>query len=82
MATLTIRALDAEVKAALRRRAADHGRSMEAEAREILAAAVREGRGGERGFGTRIHQDFAEIGGVDLDIPARTDLPRAAKLPE
>lgn len=81
MTTLTIRALDAEVKAALRRRAADHGRSMEAEAREILAAAVRHGQEDEQGLGTRIHQDFAEIGGVVLDIPARVDLPRAPELP-
>lgn len=36
MATLTIRNLDDEVKRALRRRAADHGVSMEQEARTIL----------------------------------------------
>lgn len=40
MGTLTIRDLDDDVKARLRVRAAHHGRSMEAEAREILAAAV------------------------------------------
>jgi plasmid stability protein len=37
---LTVRDLDPEVKEKLRRRAARHGRSMEAEARLILAAAV------------------------------------------
>jgi antitoxin FitA len=36
MATLTIRNLDDEVKRALRRRAADHGVSMEQEVRTIL----------------------------------------------
>ena len=36
MATLTIRNLDEEVKRALRRRAADHGVSMEQEVRTIL----------------------------------------------
>ncbi|MFQ6227880.1 MULTISPECIES: FitA-like ribbon-helix-helix domain-containing protein [Nocardia] len=41
MATITIRDLDSDVKERLRRRAAAHGRSMEAEARDILAAAVR-----------------------------------------
>jgi plasmid stability protein len=41
MATLVIRDLDDEVKARLRVQAAEHGRSMEAEARAILAAAVR-----------------------------------------
>ncbi len=38
--TLTIRNLDEDVKRKLRLRAASHQRSMEAEAREILAAAV------------------------------------------
>lgn len=41
MAGITIRDLDRDVKERLRRRAAAHGRSMEAEDREILAAAVR-----------------------------------------
>ena len=39
MATLTIRKLDPEVRDRLRVRAAEHGRSMEAEARKILAEA-------------------------------------------
>ena len=38
--TLTIRNLDDDVKQGLRIRAATHGRSMEAEARDILAKAV------------------------------------------
>lgn len=38
--TLTIRNLDAEVKRRLRLRAASHQRSMEAEAREILAQSL------------------------------------------
>ena len=42
MATLNIRNLPEEVHRRLRLRAAEHGRSMEAEAREILAAAVSE----------------------------------------
>jgi hypothetical protein len=36
VATLTIRDLDDEIKAALRVRAAEHGRPMESEVREIL----------------------------------------------
>jgi plasmid stability protein len=40
--TLTIRNLDEEVKRKLRLRAALHQRSMEAEAREVLARAVNE----------------------------------------
>ena len=38
--TLTIRNLEEPVKQKLRRQAASHGRSMEAEAREILTLAV------------------------------------------
>ncbi len=41
--TLTIRNLDAAVKQKLRVRSAMHGRSMEAEAREILARGVQSG---------------------------------------
>ncbi|HEX6143570.1 MAG TPA: Arc family DNA-binding protein [Geminicoccaceae bacterium] len=40
MATLSIRKLPDEVHRRLRMRAAEHGRSMEAEARAILEAAV------------------------------------------
>ena len=40
MASITIRNLDDDVKARLRVRAAEHGRSMEEEAREILRRAV------------------------------------------
>jgi len=40
--TLTIRNLDERAKQLLRVRAATHGRSMEAEAREILTRAVME----------------------------------------
>jgi len=40
MATITVRDLDETVRDRLRRRAAANGRSMEAEARAILAEAV------------------------------------------
>ena len=40
MASITVRNLDDEVKRKLRIRAAEHGCSMEAEAREILTEAV------------------------------------------
>jgi len=41
MATLTLRNVPDEVHRALRVRAAEHGRSTEAEVREILAAVVK-----------------------------------------
>ncbi|RBY77753.1 plasmid stabilization protein [Geodermatophilus sp. TF02-6] len=78
MATLTIRGLDDAVRDRLRVRAARHGRSMEAEVREILTAAV-DDHEDERGLGSKIHALFAEIGGVEPDelvIPARTGKPR------
>lgn len=40
MASLTIRNLDDNVKAALRLRAAQHGRSMEEEARQVLRQSL------------------------------------------
>ena len=40
MAQLIVRNLEAEIVSALRRRAAAHGRSMEAEHREILRQAL------------------------------------------
>ena len=79
MATLTIRDLDDEVKARLRIRAAENGRSMEAEARVLLAAALRDRRPA-RGLGSYIRDQFAEIGGAELDIPARKDPPRVAEI--
>lgn len=79
MATLTVRGLDDATKARLRVRAARHGRSMEAEVRAILEDALpSEPTSG--GLGSRIHARFAAIGGVELDLPARCELPRAADL--
>ena len=48
MATLTIRNLPDEVRDRLRVRAAQNGRSMEAEAREALADALREKQSAKR----------------------------------
>lgn len=85
MATLTIRNLDEAVRQRLRVKAAERGRSMEAEAREILAAAVAESESKpepERGLGSRIHALFADVGGWDVDLPPRTGMPRAADFGE
>jgi plasmid stability protein len=76
MATLMIRDLDEDVKARLRVQAAEHGHSMEAEARVLLAAALN-GRRPSRGLGSYIRDQFAEIGGVDLQIPQRAEPARA-----
>lgn len=82
MATLTVRDLDDTLKAKLRVRAAENGRSMEAEVRAILHATLTAAEPAAGGLGTQIHELFAAVGGVDLDLPSRTDAPRAAALPE
>lgn len=79
MATLTIRGLDDQTKARLRLRAASHGRSMEAEVRAILHDALPSPQA-PGGLGTRIHARFAAIGGVTIEQPERTEMPRAASL--
>ncbi len=79
VATLTIRDLDDEVKARLRVQAAEHGRSMEAEARTLLTTALA-GRRPARGLGSYIRDQFADLGGVELPIADRSDPARAAHL--
>lgn len=78
MASLTIRGLDAETHARLRVAAARHGRSMEAEVRAILRERFT-APAPERGLGTRIHERFAALGGMDLELPERSERPRAAE---
>jgi plasmid stability protein len=77
MASLLIRDLPEDVKAKLRIHAAEHGRSMEAEARAVLTAAL-VGRRTEC-LGTYIHEQFAEIGGVELAVPVRDEPARAIR---
>jgi plasmid stability protein len=65
------------VKERLRVRAARNGRSMEAEIRAILADAVSEPDTSQGLFATLLDR-FADIGGVELDLPARATRTRAA----
>lgn len=78
VATLTIRGMDDEKKARLRVRAAQHGRSMEAEVRAILDVALSAEPTSPGGLGSRIHERFAVLDGVDLELPPREEMPRAA----
>jgi len=78
MSTLTIRNLEPAIKDKLRLAAAAHGRSMEEEVRTILRTVLTQSKP-VLGLGSRIHSRFAALGGVDLDTPARTDMPRAAQ---
>lgn len=73
MSTLTIRQLDERTHARLRLRAAKHGRSLEAEVRAILNAAVNVP---EHNFLLSLRDVVADVGGLDLELPPRTDQPR------
>jgi len=74
MATIVIRKLDEGVKRKLQIRAARNGRSMEAEARQLLrqSLAMTRQRDQEVDIGTAIHRRFAALGGMDLKLPPRT----------
>ena len=71
MASITIRNLDDDVKSRLRMRAAGHRRSMEEEARLILAEAVERETVPAKGLGAIIHELFKPYGGVELELPPR-----------
>ena len=74
MASITIRNLDDSLKRRLRIRAAQHGRSMEEEARDILRRAI--GQPAMPGnLGETIHRRFAALGGVELNLPPREPMP-------
>lgn len=72
MASMTIRNLDDALKARLRVRAAENGRSMEEEARDILRGAL----GGQAARSSNLADAIRETmtrfgGGVDLELPPR-----------
>jgi plasmid stability protein len=70
MASITIRKLDEKTKARLRIRAAQHGRSMEEEARTLLRTAL-EGGTATGKLADAIRTRFGRLGGVNLRVPAR-----------
>jgi plasmid stability protein len=72
MAVVTVRNLPAETHRALRVRAAQHGRSTEAEIREILEEAVRPAERVK--IGSELAAFGQRLGGVELDI-ARDQTP-------
>ena len=70
MASITIRNLHDDVKRRLRIRAAEHGRSMEEEAREILREVVGEAKP-THNLAAAIRARVAHLGGATLDLPPR-----------
>ena len=70
MATLTVRNVDPEIQKRLRVRAAQNGRSMEAELRHILEGVFRgEENEPELNLAEAIRRRFAPFGGVDDLVP-------------
>jgi plasmid stability protein len=70
MASITIRNLDDSIKRRLRIRAAEHGRSMEEEVRDILRQVVGE-EPAALNLAASIRARVAPTGGADLDLPLR-----------
>lgn len=75
MATLTIRGLDDGTIARLGVSAARHGRSIEAEVQRILEGALPSQQASD-GLGSRIRGRFSAVGGAELDLPSRDEMPR------
>ncbi|MEL6339464.1 MAG: plasmid stabilization protein [Myxococcota bacterium] len=70
MASITIRNLDDSLKQRLRVRAAENGRSMEEEVREILRSVVGKDRP-PLNLAAAIRRRLSPLGGTELDIPPR-----------
>ena len=73
MSSITIRKLDPAVKERLRVRAAQHGHSMEAEARDILESALPMPEGEPTGLDLykKIRTLFEPFGDFHLELPSR-----------
>ena len=75
MSSIIVRGLDEAVKRQLATQAKEHGRSMEAEVREILTKAARRPH-----IGMALLSAAQDVGGVeDLPIPVRDDVARAVE---
>lgn len=75
MTAITIRNLPEETRRALKVRAAQHGRSTEAEIRLILQAAVQP----PLGLGSALGAIGRELGGVTLNLERDASLPEPAQ---
>lgn len=73
MSSIVVRGLDESVKQELASQAREHGRSMEAEVRDILTRAVHRPH-----IGLALLRVARDVGGVDeLIVPERSDVARA-----
>ncbi len=74
MASIIVRNLDEGVKRQLRIQAAENGRSMEAEVRDILRTALNRQPAAPVNLASAIRARFAPLGGVELDLPPRSPM--------
>ncbi|MEE4022689.1 Arc family DNA-binding protein [Gordonia sp. PKS22-38] len=75
MSSIIVRGLDESVKERLAEQAREHGRSMEAEVRDILTKAANRPH-----IGLALMQAAQDVGGMDdLPIPPRSDIARAVE---
>lgn len=72
MANLTIRRIDPGIKERLRRRAAEHGHSMEEEARRILSGALSKNSVEAGNAFDWLREPIADLGGAELTLPNRS----------
>ena len=81
MAAVVIRYIPEATHRALKARAKVHGRSTEAEIREILEKALGPGESAATGkeIFDALHALGQEFGGIELEIPRRAEPARAAK---
>lgn len=71
MATITVRNLEEELKRRLRIRAAEHGKSMEEEVRDILRAALEQEPVTGKDIVSIIRAHVEPLGGIELELPPR-----------
>ena len=74
MPTITVRNVSESTKRRLRVRAAQHGRSMEEEVRQILLDAARSETSPPENLADAIAAIVDPLGGVELDLPPRSPL--------
>ena len=72
MVTLTIRNIDSHTHRLLRLRAAEHGRSVEAEVRAMLQERLHPAGN----WLVDLHHECKAVGGVELELPDRHEMPR------
>ena len=68
MSSLLVRDLDEETKKALAVRAAQNGRSQQAEVRAILASEL---TGSSKSWVDMMREQAHEVGGIDIPLPKR-----------